>query len=190
MTIISEFTVGNAIAVQVTDEEFEILASPPGVKDKLVAKSPIKAIVSFNAIWTAHLGVFTWADGSHSVEFSWSTEPVPPPFDNVVGRLRQTMKVVNGKWQLPVRAGKKASKDLPTLNSVSWAEIDGLLGSDGQKFFKSLGDVEFGRYGDMAPDARAMSNLIGARVALDDPQVLVAIHVVTRALAVLRNLSK
>ena len=190
MAIISEFTVGSAIAVQVTDEEYEILASPPGVKDKLVAKSPIKAIVSFNAIWTAHLGVFTWEDGSHSVEFSWSTEPVPPPFDNVVGRLRQTMKIVDGKWQLPVRAGKNAGRDRPTLNGTTWSEIDGLLGSDAQQFFKSLGDVEFGRYGDMAPDARGMSNLIGARVSLDAPQVLVAIHVVTRALAVLRNLIK
>jgi hypothetical protein len=190
MSIISEFTVGNAISVQVTDEAFEILASPPGTKEKIVAKSPIKAVVSFNTIWTAHLGVFTWADGSNSVEFSWSKEPVPPPFDDVVGRLRQTMKIVDGYWLLPVRAGKKGAKDRPTLNGLTWLEIDGLLGSDGQSFFKSLGHVEFGRYGDMASGAGAMANLIGARVKLGDESVLVAIHVVTRALAVLRNLSK
>lgn len=190
MTTISEFTVGNAISVQVTDESFEILASPPGTKEKLFAKSPIKAVVSFNTIWTAHLGVFTWADGSHSVEFSWSTEPVPPPFDDVVGRLRQTMKIVDGNWLLPVRAGKNGDKERPTLNGVTWSELDDLIGSDGQAFFKSLGHVEFDRYGDMTPGAGAMSNLIGARVKLGDESVLVAIHVVTRALAVLRNLSK
>lgn len=190
MAVISEFTVGNAISVQVTDEEFEILASPPGTKDKLAAKSQIKAIVRFNTIWSAHLGVFTWQDGSHSVEFSWSTEPVPPPFDNVVGRLRQTMKLVNGYWVLPIRAGKKAGKDRPTLNGVTWDEIDELLGSDGKQFFKSLGDATFGRYGDMTEGSGSMANMIGARVKQGDESVLIAIHVVTRALAVLRNLSK
>lgn len=190
MTTLHEFTVGNAITVEVTDEAYEIKSKPVGGNEELPAKSPIKAIVKFNNIWTSHVGVFTWENGTHGVEFSWSNNPVPPPFDNVVGRLRQTMKLIDGNWILPVRAGRQGEKDRPTLSTVSWAELDTLVGSDAKSFFSSFGDVEFGKYGDFAPNPGQMKNLIGAKVSHDSPSVLVAIHVVTRALAVLRNLSK
>ena len=94
MAILREFTVGDAITVQITDEVYEIRSKPVDGDEDLPARSPIKAIVKFNNIWTAHVGVFTWENGSHGVEFSWSNEPVPPPFDFVVGRLRQTLKVI------------------------------------------------------------------------------------------------
>jgi len=190
MAILREFTVGDAITVQITDEVYEIRSKPVDGDEDLPARSPIKAIVKFNNIWTAHVGVFTWENGSHGVEFSWSNEPVPPPFDFVVGRLRQTLKVIDGKWVLAVRAGKRGIKERPTLANVSWDELDALTGTDAKAFFSSFGDVEFGKYGDFVPNPGAMTNAIGARVSLDSASVLVAIHVVTRALAVLRNLSK
>jgi hypothetical protein len=190
MATLHEFTAGNAITVEVTDEAYEIKSKPVGGDEELTAKSPIKAIVKFNNIWTAHIGVFTWADGTHSVEISWSNNPVPPPFDDVVGRLRQTMKVSEGNWILAVRAGKKGAKDRPTLANVTWDELDALVGSDAKTFFSNFGEVQFGRYGDFVPNPGAMVNAIGARVSQDAPAVLVAIHIVTRALAVLRNLSK
>lgn len=190
MATLSEFTAGNAITVQITDEAYEIKSKPVGSNDEFVAKSPVKAIVKFNNIWTAHVGVFSWENGTHGVEFSWSNNPVPPPFDDVVGRLRQTMKLVDGKWVLAVRAGKDGAQERPTLSSVSWDELDSLVGSDAKNFFSSFGNVEFGKYGDYVTNPGAMKNVIGAKVSQDSPSVLIAIHVVTRALAVLRNLSK
>jgi hypothetical protein len=100
------------------------------------------------------------------------------------------MKLIDGNWVLPVRAGRQGGKDRPTLSNVSWAELDALLGSDAKSFFSGFGDVEFGKYGDFVANPGPMKNVIGAKVSQGSPSVLVAIHVVTRALAVLRNLGK
>lgn len=190
MATLQEFTVGNAITVEVTDETYEIRSKPVGADEEFSATSPIKAIVKFNNIWTAHIGVFTWENGTHGVEFSWSNTPVPPPFDNVVGRLRQTIKVIDGKWVLAIRAAKQGAQERPTLSTVTWDELDSLVGSDAKTFFSSFGDLEFGTYGDLVPNPGAMKNVIGAKVSQNSPAVLVVIHIVTRALAVLRNMSK
>lgn len=190
MATLREFTVGNAISVQITDEAYEIRSKPVGGDEEINAKSPIKAVVKFNNIWTSHIGVFEWVNGTHGVEFSWSNEPVPPPFDDVIGRLRQTMKLDGDHWVLTVRAGKKGAKERPTLANVTWEELDGLVGSDAKEFFSTFGDVEFGKYGEFVNNPGAMANAIGAKVSRNSPEVLVVIHVVTRALAVLKNLSK
>jgi hypothetical protein len=64
------------------------------------------------------------------------------------------------------------------------------MSGDAKEFFKSLGAVTFGRYGDMVDNSRTMANGIGVMVPVSEHAVIVGIFVATRALAVLRNLSK
>lgn len=189
MSTISEFTVGNAISVVVTDEAYQITDTPAGSMEEQIGRSPIKAIVSFNNIWKAHLGIFSWQDGSHSVQFTWSPEPVPPPFNDVTDRLRHTMKLIDENFVMSVRAARKGKQPRPTLSNITWDELDALLGTPALPFFASLGSVEFATYGELVANPGSQKNAIGARVSVDSVSVLAAIHVATRPLAVLRGLT-
>jgi hypothetical protein len=190
MATISEFTVGNAISVVLTDETFDIIESPPGSADKMVATSPIKAVVTFQDMWIAHVAIFTYENRENVVEFSWSPKPVPPPFNGAVGRGRMTMRRVGDDYVFLMRALRRNNKEWPTLTQVKWEELDTLMATDAKAFFQSQGRVQFGRYGDMVENSRTMSNGIGVRVPVTEHAVITSIFVATRALAVLRNLSK
>lgn len=190
MATLQEFTVGNSISVVITDEAYSITDTPAGSVVEQTAHSPIKVVVTFNNIWKAHLGVFSWQDGSHSVQFTWSPEPVPPPFNDVTGRVRHTMKLIGGSYVMSVRAARKGNQPRPTLANISWDELDTLIGTGARDFFESLGEVEFSTYGELVANAGSQKNAIGARVSKDSYAVLVAIHVATRPLAVLRGLRK
>ena len=190
MATISEFTVGNAITVVITDEQVNIIGTPPGESDKMPAVSPIKAIVSYGSIWTGHLATFTYENRANVVEFSWNPTPVPPPFHHAASRGRLTMKRAGDHFVFPVRALRVNNKTWPTLTQITWDELDELHGDNAKAFFKSLGEVEFGRYGDMTSGAGTGGNAIGARVHVDHLSVIIGIFALTRAVAVLRNFGK
>jgi hypothetical protein len=190
MATISEFTVGNAISVLLTDDAYTITDKPAGSLVEQTGHSPVKALVSYSNIWKAHLGVFSWQDGSHSVQFTWSPEPVPPPFNDVTGRVRHTMKKIGGRYVMSVRAARLGDQPRPTLSNIDWDELNQLLGTDARKFFESFGGVEFSTYGDLVEKPGSQKNAIGARVSPDSYAVLIAMHVATRPLAVLKGLKK
>jgi hypothetical protein len=185
---IADFVLGNLIAVNVTDEAFQVEGRPPSGGDKQTGASKIRANVSFNTIWKAHVGMFHWETGETSVEISWSNEPTPPPFHHAVDRGRLTMKEVDSRYVFPVRALRLSGKPWPTLAGVAWTEIDGLVGGSAQELFHSLGDIEFGLYGDFVSNAGVHKNAIGASASQEAAAAIVAVFVTTRALAVLKNL--
>jgi hypothetical protein len=58
MTTIAAFTLGNLITVNVADAAYQIEGRAPSGGDKQIGKSRIRANLSFNTIWKAHVGIF------------------------------------------------------------------------------------------------------------------------------------
>ena len=133
------------------------------------------------------LGVISWPDGEldvRLVDFSQGAEAYER--QKVAGTM--TLKSLGDSWVIRVRALKINGRDWPTLNLVSWQDLDWLAGTDSQALLKKHGASEFGLYGDLAPGAgAAQRGDLGMKVPIGGIEPIAALYALTRTQAIMKN---
>lgn len=121
--------------------------------------------------------------------FIWTGGVVAAPYDrlNTAGNI--SVKTVDDRWLVPVRAMRFGGKSYPTLNRITEEELDALTGSSFRDFLRHFGDFELGRYGDFLPSAgKQIVNGLGLRMEKGNTALLGAMIAVTRPVALVRGL--
>jgi len=184
----TSFTVG-PLKVEIQADSVNIMDTPVrGAEEQRgTAKNP--AFFSTIDGWLGHFGFFEFEQLDKPIgKFYWHKEPVLPPYNRLV--RAGTISVVDdgGRWVAPLRALKKGAKDFPALHRVTFEDLDFLAGQGFEDFIHSLGEVEFGRYGDLVPSAgKQVADGLGISVPAGHVAPLMGMIAVTRPLALLRR---
>ena len=135
------------------------------------------------------LGVITWPGGTVDVRLvDFAQGGVE--YERMKGAGTMNLKVSGDKWVIRVRALKKNGKDWPTLNRVSWVDMDWLLGADAQTFLKDHGALRFADYGDLTQAGPAQRGDLGMEVAAGNVDAIAALYAITRVLAIMKSFGK
>ncbi len=184
----TSFTLG-PLSVQIESQPVTIIDSPArGLEDVPgTAHSP----ASFSSLdgWLGRFGFFEFDGVEKPIgKFYWHKDPVHEPYDRLERAGTISLAVGGGRWVAPLRALKKNDKPYANLHRVSYEELDYLAGSNFRELTSSLGEVEFGRYGDLVPSAgRAVADGLGMAVPARQVGPLVAMIAVTRPMALVKR---
>jgi hypothetical protein len=95
----------------------------------------------------------------------------------------------DGKWVALLRALRPGGKDYPTLNGVSWDELDGLLGSNAKQWLEGLG-FETGTWAELNPKAAKFKESLAVAIPAEHGNLLVLPWALTRVVALMKKLGK
>lgn len=184
----TSFTVG-PISVQIETEPVTIVDSPARGIEDVAGTAATPATFSSLDGWLGRFGFFEFSGVDKPIgKFYWHKDPVHAPYDRLERAGTISLAVEGDRWVAPLRALKIEGKPYPTLNRVSEEELDQLAGSDFQHLASSLGEVEFGRYGDLVPSAgKTVVNGLGMAVPAGQVGPLIAMIAVTRPLALVKR---
>ena len=121
--------------------------------------------------------------------FIWTGGVVAAPYDrlNTAGNI--SVKTVDDRWLVPVRAMRLGGKAYPTLNRITEDELDTLTASSFRDLLARFGDFELGRYGDFLPSAgKQIVNGLGLTMDQGNTALLGAMIAVTRPVALVKGL--
>lgn len=179
------FQIGN---VTVKDEGrlSTFTGKPAREKDETVGKAQLAELETPDG-FKGTLGVISWPDGEidvRLVDFSQGAEAYER--QKVAGTM--TVKAIGDSWIIRVRALKINGRDWPTLNRVSWQDLDWLAGTDAQAKLTKHGATEFGLYGDLAPGAGAAQRAdLGMKIPAGAIEPIAALYALTRTQAIMKN---
>ena len=121
--------------------------------------------------------------------FIWTGGVVAAPYDRLTTAGNISVKTVDDRWLVPVRAMRLGGKAYPTLNRISEEELDTLTGSSFRDLLARFGDFELGRYGDFLPSAgKQIVNGLGLTMDQGNTALLGAMIAVTRPVALVKGL--
>lgn len=133
------------------------------------------------------LGIITWPEGQVDVRLVDFAQGGPAyERQKTAGTL--TIKPVDDTWVVRISALKINGKEWPTLNRVSWADLDWLSGGDAQAILKEHGATKLGLFGDLAPNVgkRYQADL-GMTVPAGNVDAIAALYAITRTMAIMKN---
>lgn len=179
------FNIGN-VAVKVEGRVSTFTGKPSRDKDETVGNVLLADLETPDG-FKGTLGVISWPDGEidvRLVDFSQGAEAYER--QKIAGTM--TLKAIGDSWVIRVRALKINGRDWPTLNRVSWQDLDWLAGTDAQALLKEHGATTFGLYGELAPGAgAAQRGDLGMKVPAGAIEPIAALYALTRTQAIMKN---
>lgn len=179
------FQIGN---VQVTEEgrRAPFRGKPSRDKDETSGNALLAELETADG-FKGTIGVITWPDGEvdvRLVDFSQGAEA----YERQKAAGTMSLKTIGETWVLRVRALKINGKDWPTLNRVTWQDLDWLAGGNAQELLSKHGALSFGLYGDLAPGAGAAQKAdLGMTVSIGNIEAIAALYALTRTQAIMKN---
>lgn len=179
------FQIGN---VQVTEEgrRAPYRGKPSRDKDETSGNALLAELETPDG-FKGTIGVITWPDGEvdvRLVDFSQGAEA----YERQKAAGTMSLKTIGETWVLRVRALKINGKDWPTLNRVTWQDLDWLAGGNAQELLSKHGALSFGLYGDLAPGAGAAQKAdLGMSVSIGNIEAIAALYALTRTQAIMKN---
>jgi hypothetical protein len=181
----SVFSVGN-VTVKEEGRVSTFTGKPTRNKDETVGDVLLADLETPDG-FKGTVGVISWPEGEidvRLVDFSQGAEAYER--QKIAGTM--TIKAIGESWIIRVRALKINGRDWPTLNRVSWHDLDWLAGEDAQSLLKKHGATEFGLYGDLAPGAGAAHRAdVGMKVPVAAIEPIAALYALTRTQAIMKN---
>lgn len=184
----TSFTLG-PLSVQIENEPVTIVDSPARGIDDVRGTAQNPATFSSLDGWVGRFGFFEFEGVEKPIgKFFWHKDPVHAPYDRLERAGTISLAVEGGRWVAPLRALKKNVKAYANLHRVSDEDLNHLAGSDFRELTSSLGEVEFGLYGDLVPSAgKTVANGLGMAVPAGQVAPLVAMIAVTRPMALVKR---
>lgn len=178
----NEYQVSNA-KITFTDEV------RPAEKAGVVGSERI-AIIETTDLLKAEVSIQEFDDGTKVIRLTEFLGDEPPRYTHLQsnGRLPILMRP-NGDWMVLLRALRPGGKPYPTLNSVSFEELDELLGVDSKKWLENLG-FEIDEWQKINPAAGRYKNGIGLAIHPSKAHLLVLPWTLTRVIALMKRLGK
>lgn len=179
------FQIGN---VQVTEEgrTAPFRGKPSRDKDETSGKALLAELETPDG-FKGTIGVITWPDGEvdvRLVDFSQGAEA----YERQKAAGTMSLKTIRDNWVIRVRALKINGRDWPTLNRVTWQDLDWLAGGNAQELLTKHGALSFGLYGDLAPGAGAAQKAdLGMSVSIGNIEAIAALYALTRTQAIMKN---
>ena len=138
----------------------------------------------------AEISVQRFAEGDIHIRLSEFLATPPPRYSHLTSNGTMTVQVrEDGKWVALVRALRPGGREHPTLNSVSWAELDALLGENARDWLTNLG-FEVGIWSEINPKAGKFKDSIALAIDADKGHLLVLPWALTRVIALMKQLGK
>lgn len=179
------FHIGNVL---VTEEgrTAPFKGKPSRDKDETTGKALLAELETPDG-FKGTIGVITWPDGEvdvRLVDFSQGAEA----YERQKAAGTMSLKIVGNTWVLRVRALKINGRDWPTLNRVTWQDLDWLAGGNAQELLTQHGALAFGLYGDLVPGAGAAQKAdLGMSVTVGNIEAIAALYALTRTQAIMKN---
>ncbi len=138
----------------------------------------------------AEVAVQSHPDGTIHVRLSEFLSSPPPLYSHLTRNGVMTVQIrEDGKWVALLRALRPGGKDYPTLNGVSWDELDGLLGANAKQWLEGLG-FETGTWSELNPKAAKFKDSLAVAISAEDGNLLVLPWALTRVVALMKKLGK
>lgn len=181
----STFHIGN---VSVTEEgrKAPFMGKPSRDKDETSGDALLAELETPDG-FKGTIGVITWPDGEvdvRLVDFSQGAEA----YERQKAAGTMSLKTIGDTWVLRVRALKINGREWPTLNRVSWQDLDWLAGCNAQELLSKHGALSFGLYGDLVPGAGSAQKAdLGMSVKIGNIEAIAALYALTRTQAIMKN---
>jgi len=160
--------------------------SQPGIFERASRVVPISTIDGLRA----EVELQYLVDGSKHVRLAEFLAPPPPLYSHLIRNGVMTVQVrEDGKWVALLRALRPGGKDYPTLNAVSWQELDSLLGADSKGWLERMG-FETGTWSELNPKAAKFKDCLAVAIPPEDGHLLVLPWALTRVVALMKKLGK
>ena len=138
----------------------------------------------------AEVSIQKFADGDIHVRLTEFLSTPPPTYSHLTRNGMMTVQVrSDGKWVALLRALRPGGREHATLNSITWAELDYLLGEDSNKWLNGLG-FETGTWVDLNPKAAKFKDSIAVAIAPENGALLALPWALTRVIALMKKLGK
>jgi len=135
----------------------------------------------------ALVGVVSWPTNDVDVRvmhFQSGAEP----YKRLEKAGTMNVKVVGDRWIVLVRAMKVNGRDWPTLNRLSWPEVDWLAGGDFKATALEHGATRLGTYVELFPGAgRAQANDLALECPAGSAETIAYLYAVTRPEAIMQQ---
>lgn len=138
----------------------------------------------------AEISLQRFFDGEIRVRLTEFLTTPPPAYSHLNRNGTMTVQVrEDGSWVALLRALRPGGKDYPTLNNVSWGELDSLLGQDAKGWLEGLG-FETGTWFALNPKAGRFKDSLAIAVPAEQGNLLVLPWALTRVVALMKKLGK
>jgi len=138
----------------------------------------------------AEVAIQTFVDGEIHVRLSEFLGSPPPAYSHLNRNGTMTVQVrEDGKWVALVRALRPGGREHATLNSITWAELDRLLGENANLWLQGLG-FDVGTWAELNPRAAKFKDSIAVAIEPENSHLLVLPWALTRVVALMKKLGK
>lgn len=138
----------------------------------------------------AEVAMQRFVDGEIHVRLMEFLATPPPAYAHLNRNGTMTVQVrEDGSLVALLRALRPGGKDYPTLNGVTWEELDALLGSNAKEWLEALG-LETGTWAGLNPKAGRFTDSLAVAVPADQGGLLVLPWALTRIVALMKKLGK
>jgi hypothetical protein len=157
--------------------------------EALIVSSEISIVTTQDGL-AAEVSIQRLNDGGFMVRLTEFLSTPAPVYSHLNRNGAMTVQVrEDGKWIALLRALRPGGKDYPTLNVVSWEELDSLLGADTKSWLEGLG-FETGTWSELNPKAGRFKESLAVAIPPDKGNLLVLPWTLTRVVALMKKLGK
>ncbi len=179
------FTAGH-VTVEMQDDPLDF-EDKPGRDALLMTGSAQAARMTTPDGFDALVGVVTWPTGDVDVRVIHFQDGAAP-YKRLEKAGTMNVKVVGDTWIVLVRAMKVNGKDWPTLNRLTWPEVDWLAGTDFKTAAVSRGATKLATYAELFPGAgKAQANDLAMQCPAGSAEAIAYLYAVTRPEAIMQQ---
>jgi hypothetical protein len=131
----------------------------------------------------ANVGVTKWPDETYDqrlIDFVAG----PDPYRRLERAGNMSLNATEGGVIAVLRALRYTGRELPSLQSVGWPQLDEWLGKDARSYFTEIGAVATGTHGELRPGARRFVDEPAIIVNPHEPLALFAAYALTRVIPI------
>lgn len=138
----------------------------------------------------AEVSIQRFDDGEIHIRLTEFLTSPPPVYGHLIRNGTMTVQTRDdGKWVALLRALRPGGKEHPTLNNVTWEELDWLLGSSAEGWLEGLG-FETGTWSSLNPKAGKFKDSLAVAISADNGSLMALPWALTRVLALMKKLGK
>jgi hypothetical protein len=161
----------------------------PSRAENFAKPSSVTCISTMDGL-RAEVEVQFLVDGSMHVRLAEFLSTPPPLYSHLIRNGTMTVQVrADGKWVALLRALRPGGKDYPTLNGVTWEELDALLGGNAKEWLEGLGFLT-GTWAELNPKAGRFKDSLAVAIPAAEGNLLVLPWALTRVVALMKKLGK
>lgn len=180
----SDFTIGSVL-VQDEHRTVTFVGKPGRDSDETTGRAQLVKLTTPDG-FIGTLGIVSWPDGEVDVRLlDYAQGGEAYERQKIAGTMN--IKVDADRWVVRISALKINGKDWPTLNRVSWNDLDWLAGTDAQQLLTDHGATELGLYGDLVAGVGKRYHAdLGMVVPAGEIEAIAALYAMTRTMAIMK----